>query len=491
MYQSSLHLRQAYFYDGNNTSATHGASNPSMRLWDMTATMEEMNKVITNVGDASKKIYQEPNLKYRADDEQRTLMSGQILLRGLFGPEILAADEEKENGEDTTTVIKLHTGDYKRDVLEINKNICPRVAELEAEAYDSEEYKVWHETSVEVQIIRKFAQDKMGLDVIPPGILDCLMTTMCTDRPLPDLINDYDGSLGPTAWSDGGSEGIAIVSEKDFTNIFERLVNYAVKQVTFAGKYNDAALPKLGMGPLWKEIMANILPIVGENSNYTFAEETPPKLALFSGHDTTLMPILATLGQDVWSGTEWAPYASMILIEIYDMSQNNSIEFPSGYAFRLIYNGNVLTQRMENCSSELCDSKTLLDQVMPFAKFEERDCAPTSIDEKPYDDSEEDTIPEPKQKASEAGADPRQKWGMFGTAILSGAIGSLITCFMMRHHYENAYKQAADLERELSMTENRNDTRYGSNGNNAANGVVRNSSTASDYFADSDEDGII
>ena len=181
MYQSSLHLRQAYFYDGNNTSATHGASNPSMRLWDMTATMEEMNKVITNVGDASKKIYQEPNLKYRADDEQRTLMSGQILLRGLFGPEILAADEEKENGEDTTTVIKLHTGDYKRDVLVINKNICPRVAELEAEAYNSEEYKVWHETSVEVQIIRKFAQDKMGLDVIPRGILDCLMTTMCTD----------------------------------------------------------------------------------------------------------------------------------------------------------------------------------------------------------------------------------------------------------------------------------------------------------------------
>lgn len=146
----------------------------------MTATMEEMNKVTSTVGDASKKIYQEPNLKYRADDEQRTLMSGQILLRGLFGPEILAADKEEDNG-DTTTVIKLHTGDYKRDVLVINKNICPRAAELEAEAYASEEYKVWNETSVEVQIIRKFAQDKMGLDVIPYGILDCLMTTMCTD----------------------------------------------------------------------------------------------------------------------------------------------------------------------------------------------------------------------------------------------------------------------------------------------------------------------
>lgn len=50
-------------------------------------------------------------------------------------------------------------------------------------------------------------------------------------RPLPELINDYDGSLGPTSWSDGGSEGIAIISEKDFTSIFERLVNYVSSYV--------------------------------------------------------------------------------------------------------------------------------------------------------------------------------------------------------------------------------------------------------------------
>jgi ubiquitin-like domain-containing CTD phosphatase 1 len=48
----------------------------------------------------------------------------------------------------------------------------------------------------------------------------------------------------------------------------------------------------------------------------TFVPRIPPKLALFSGHDTTLMPILATLGGDVWAGAEWAPYASMILIEL-------------------------------------------------------------------------------------------------------------------------------------------------------------------------------
>lgn len=41
------------------------------------------------------------------------------------------------------------------------------------------------------------------------------------------MLDDYDGSLGPTPWNvEENSEGIAIVSEKDFTNIFERLVNY-------------------------------------------------------------------------------------------------------------------------------------------------------------------------------------------------------------------------------------------------------------------------
>ncbi|KAL7504009.1 hypothetical protein ACHAXN_001730 [Cyclotella atomus] len=460
-----LHLRQAYLYDGNNTSQNHGSSNPSMRLWDMaTSTIQGSGKFTKNsVGDASKKIYQEPNLRYRADDNERTLMSGQILLRALFGPEIQSAEN---NGE--TTIIKLHTADYKKDHFFISKETCPRLADLEAAAYKSEEFRRWNETSVEVQIIRKFFKSKMGYNVIRPSILDCLMTTMCTDRPLPELLDDYDGSLGPTPMNvEKDSEGITIVSEKDFTNIFERLVNYVVKHETFPYRYNDAALAKLGMGPLWKEIMTNIMPIVGATSNYTtFVPRTPPKLALFSGHDTTLMPILATLGQDVWAGTEWAPYASMILIEIYEVGNPSKSEFTSGYAFRLIYNGEVLTSRMDGCSSdlELCDSEVLLDRVLPFAISEERDCAAASTDQKTsitdgktlspdeetYDDvEEEEIIPEPIVADTEV--NPRQKWGMFGSVILSAAISSIATCFLMRQHYSNAYRQASTSDRDLSI----------------------------------------
>lgn len=74
---------------------------------------------------------------------------------------------------------------------------------------------------------------------------------------------------------------------------------------------------KLGMGPLWAEILDNIYPFIMEGPDAYF-EEMPvaPKLAVFSGHDTTIMPLLASLGENLWNETDWPPYASMFIIEV-------------------------------------------------------------------------------------------------------------------------------------------------------------------------------
>jgi hypothetical protein len=65
------------------------------------------------------------------------------------------------------------------------------------------------------------------------------------------------------------------------------------------------------MGPLWAEILTNIRPVIDAN------DRTPPpnRLALFSGHDTTILPLLVSLGPNVWDG-KWSPYASMMIIEV-------------------------------------------------------------------------------------------------------------------------------------------------------------------------------
>ena len=233
--------------------------------------------------------------------------------------------------------------------------------------------------------------------------------------------------------------------------MFERMVNYVVKEHNFPLKYNQSALPKLGMGPLWKEIMANIDPILNNEES----DSPPPKLALFSGHDTTIMPILATLGEDVWSGFEWAPYASMMLIEVYEVADADvdESEYQSGFAFRLIYNGDVLTSKMDGCSSELCDIENLLDQVLPFAKYEDRDCASVSRVTPPTDEKSEDLMTEMKSATETLIQSPGGVGVVFGLVLISAALGSVLTCFCTRRRYRKAYHYSDSLKlNELSMS---------------------------------------
>jgi hypothetical protein len=72
------------------------------------------------------------------------------------------------------------------------------------------------------------------------------------------------------------------------------------------------------MGPLWAEIMDHILPVVNEDQEDR--GRPPAKLAIYSGHDTTIMMILESLGSKVKANIEWPPYASMILIEVSAVS---------------------------------------------------------------------------------------------------------------------------------------------------------------------------
>lgn len=200
------------------------------------------------------------------------------------------------------------------------------------------------------------------------------------------------------------------------------------------------------MGPLWKEIMANILPIVDSTNNAAASSGTlvtPPKLALFSGHDTTLMPILATLGEDVWSGKEWAPYASMIQIEIHE-----SAGFSSGFAFRLIYNGEVLTSKMDGCTAELCDSQVLVKQVEPFAYNLERNCA-SDASVPTQDDMMGDMKTATKNMASEPGG----IFVMVLLVMLGLALGSVLMWLVMRRQMKKHEDYRLDaVPGDLSMS---------------------------------------
>ncbi len=88
------HLRDAYLYDERKM-----AHDTRMRLIDVSGT---------------DKLYawSDSNMYYRVDDDQRTIMSGQVLMRGMLGPEI----DQFFTSNKHYPVIPLHTADRENDL---------------------------------------------------------------------------------------------------------------------------------------------------------------------------------------------------------------------------------------------------------------------------------------------------------------------------------------------------------------------------------------
>jgi hypothetical protein len=176
-------LREAYLYDSQKYN-----HDERMRLLDLSF--------------AEYSPWDRTNLHYRADDDQRTLMSGQILLRGMFGPEV-AKEFAKTKVYPT---IPVHTADRSRDILDANEQVCPKLVNLRQEAEQSKEYQRFNH-SLKAFGIRNFMATELGKTTTNDHMLDCLMATMCTDRPLPEIINDYGNT---TSWFRTLSEFVSV-----------------------------------------------------------------------------------------------------------------------------------------------------------------------------------------------------------------------------------------------------------------------------------------
>ena len=315
---NGLLLRDAYIY--NSSDDNH---DPRMRLLDTQSPLASQ-------------------LFFRVDDDQRTISSGQALLSGMFQSSLLS------------NVIPMHMADRDRDVLTPNEKVCPRLKELREEFERSLPYQQYL-MSDEVVVLKAFMKSVLEIE----GDMDCigcLMTTMCTDRTLPDFLNDFDADWDYSTFSIDPFGG----------HMFQRLVRHGTYLKTMVYPADNGAYSKLGMSWLWAEILQPIKSFLHESNGSPFQ-----KFALFSGHDETVVPVLVTLGEKVWDG-ELAPYASMVAIELHEVDVEGgharSLQWPQ-LAFRLVYNGDVLTHLMDNCpsDSQLCDVQVLLDTIDTFA----------------------------------------------------------------------------------------------------------------------------
>ena len=70
-------------------------------------------------------------------------------------------------------------------------------------------------------------------------------------------------------------------------------------------------LLKLSMGRMFDSVVQRMRQCAdGESKNQMY---------MYSGHDTTIMPLLATLGQDI---TTWPPYVSNVIFEMWESKKD-------------------------------------------------------------------------------------------------------------------------------------------------------------------------
>jgi hypothetical protein len=300
---NGLHLRRAYIQSDEEDGPSH------------------KNLHLPLGGSLDKAVY------FRSDDEQRTLQSGQLLLQAMLGKEL-----EQSGG------LTIHTADYTRDIVGDHEALCPRLAEFRERFYRTRDFRIFNESD-DAKELRQFQQEVLGST---GDISDCLLTTICSDRELHPKINDYDGD------------------ENSETSMFARLLRFYVQQRTMLATFDFAEYSKLVSGPLRAEIMKNIQTFV-ESGGETYV----PPFALFSGHDSTIMAILASM--DVFD-EQWPTYASMLIIEIHEINLDGRKDpalYTSDFGFRMIYDGKVITDQMKGCPSgqEICDSTKLLEAM--------------------------------------------------------------------------------------------------------------------------------
>jgi len=392
-------LREAYVFDGSNMD-----HDITMRLLDLKADIRP---------------YDEPILRYRSDDDQRTLMSGQVLLRGMFGSEFV---EHAQKHEGQFPIVPLHVADRSKDILDPNRAECPALNDLYDAAVASADFKAMN-TSTDYRRLYTMIQKELGVKSIPSP-LDCLMTTICTDRKLPDIIDDYyHKSANKTSDQWDATYG---------NNRFDRLSKLAIQTEVFPFLHNDAIFSKLGMGPLWAEILDEILPIM-EGGDRGAARN---KLHLISGHDSTIIPLLASLG--IWNLDQWPPYASMVSLELHEFIDGRTDRdvFPSYYAFRIVYNGRVLTDQIAGCPDDhdLCDFEVLKKLLQPFAIREGRKCEATKT-----------TAQLLETKASQLFSSSSGMWLYLGTIAMSIAVGFYGARIFKRPSYHGGVTETTEF----------------------------------------------
>ncbi len=119
---------------------------------------------------------------------------------------------------------------------------------------------------------------------------------------------------------------------------------------------NFKKVARLKMLPFLHDIYSNIMGLI--------ESKTQEKFILYSGHDTTIEPLISTLG--LADGT-WPPYASRFVFETYSFDHGGHKHL----LLRILYNGKDVTSKVLFCKGDGKEEVLNDDGLCPIDQFTE------------------------------------------------------------------------------------------------------------------------
>ncbi|KAG0049230.1 Acid phosphatase-like protein 2 [Gryganskiella cystojenkinii] len=269
--------------------------------------------------------YDPEAVQIRSTDIWRTKQSAENFMAGLYGI-------DGHSGV-PPPVLQIHTLPVEIDYLTMNGAACPRLGQLRAAVEKgSEVLKDLERENVE---FNKELISILGLQRPWSGYMDTIMPRVC-----------HGMALQCNPIGDAGC-----ITPETATRVLDN-VNKLTTEV-----YRDADgvfdVLQLGIGPLATEIKENLLEAQARLSKIRFH--------FYSGHDTTITPLLGLLDS---AGMRWPPYASNLLIELWSAPSHKK----GGEHFvRVLYNHAVLDTRTEWCDMSWCPLETFVAHLEKFA----------------------------------------------------------------------------------------------------------------------------
>ncbi|KAH0475324.1 MAG: uncharacterized protein KVP18_004415 [Porospora cf. gigantea A] len=272
----------------------------------------------------------------RSTDKSRTRLSGSHFMSAVMGP-------TSTSGK----TLPVHIVDYNRETLFPNeKGFCP---EIEDAAHKAENSSELAKLVIDNNITRREIYEGFGSEpdsIWPVGVLDMLKCHICGHKEgqLPEGIRPVDAKR-----QDLVKRALKVVDDEEIFRFHYNNNEYSrvsmIRPITdmkafFLGAYSD--------GTESNSILEGYLPEYSSRISQlrTLNNGSFPKFLLYSAHDTTVMPILAAL--DIWNANGlpriYSPYASMLNFEYYEKAGE--------YFVRIVYNGEVITPRLEGCKDQ-------------------------------------------------------------------------------------------------------------------------------------------